>query len=43
MPEWQPRLCTSLRSRHLPTLGGGHFFFIQGFTHADQWGIIRRQ
>jgi hypothetical protein len=20
-----------------------HFFFIQGFTHADQWGIIRRQ
>jgi len=33
----------SVPTWHLPNLGRRHFICIQGFTHADCWGIIRRQ
>jgi len=34
-----PASCATL---HSPIPGRRHFFSIQGFTHADGWGIIRR-
>ena len=34
---------STARTDPVPVPGQRHFFSIQGFTHADCWGIIRRQ